>query len=81
MTVDYRGGSKHGYKSFDRMLGIVIPYLLMNLMSCHEFLKKMNYVVILKFPKSMLEYYFQEGFAILECNVNNLSKLLNEVNK
>ena len=27
----------------------------------------------------MLEYYFSKVFAILECNVNNLSKLLNEV--
>ena len=27
----------------------------------------------------MLEYYFSKVYAILECNVNNLSKLSNEV--
>ena len=31
------GGSKHGEKSFDTILGIGIPYLLMNLMSCRGF--------------------------------------------
>ena len=51
----------------------------MNLMSCHGFLKNIHSVVILKFPKRMLEYYFSKVFAILECNVNNLSKLSNEV--
>ena len=71
--------SKHGYKGFDRILGIGVPYLLMNLMSCHGFLKNINYVVILKFSKRMLEYYFSKGFNILKCNVNNLAKLPNEV--
>ena len=52
----------------------------MNLKSCRGSLKKINYVVILKFPKSMLEYYLSKGFNILECNVNNLEKPLNEVN-
>ena len=27
----------------------------------------------------MLEYYFSKGFGILECNFNNLAKLLNQV--
>ena len=51
----------------------------MNLMSCHGFLKNINYVVILKFPKRMLEYYLSKGFTILECNDNNLAKLTNDV--
>ena len=51
----------------------------MNLMSCHGFLKDINYVVILKCPKRMLEYYFLKGFSVLERNDNNLAKLLNEV--
>ena len=71
------GGSKHRDKCFDRILGIGIPDLFMNLMSCHCFFKNINYVVILKCPKNMLEYYFSKGFAILEYNVNNLVKLLN----
>ena len=49
------GGSKHGETNFDKILGIGIPYLLMNLMSCHGFLNNMNYIFILKCPKSMLE--------------------------
>ena len=51
-------GSKHGEKRFDRILGIRILDLLMNLMSC---------------------IYISKWFNILECNVNNLAKLTNEV--
>ena len=77
--MGFRRGSKHGDKSFDRILGIGILYLLMNLMSFHGFLKNMNYVVILKCPKRVLEYYFSKGFTILECNDNNLAKILNDI--
>ena len=55
ITVGCGGGSKYGDKNnFNRILGIGIPDLLMNLMSCHEFLKNINYVVVLKCPKRML---------------------------
>ena len=54
MPVGSRGYSKDGDKSFDKILGIVIPDLLMNLISCRGFLKKINYVVILKYLKRML---------------------------
>ena len=77
IPVDYRGGSKHGDKSFDRIFGIEIPYLLRNLMYCHGFLKNINSVVILKFPKRMLEYSLLKVFTILECNANNLTRLPN----
>ena len=49
------GSSKYGDKRFDRILGIGIPYLLMNLISCRGFLNNINYAVILNFPKGMLE--------------------------
>ena len=71
IPVSSGGGSKNGDKDFDKILGIGIPYLLMNSMSCHGFLKNIKYVVILKCPKRMLEYYFSKGFTILECNVNS----------
>ena len=74
-----RGGSKNGGKSFDRILGIGLPYLLMNLMSCHVLLKTINSFVVLKCLKRMLEYYFSKGLAILECNVNHLAKFPNDV--
>ena len=79
ISVGYGGGSKNGDNSFDIILGIGIADVLMNLMSCHGFLKNINYVVILKQPKIILEYYFSKGFTILECNDNNLEKLPNDV--
>ena len=79
IPVGSGGGSKHGDRSFDQIFGIGITDLLMNLRSYHGFLKNINSVVVLKFPKRMLEYYFSKGFTILECNVNNLEKLPNEV--
>ena len=48
------GGCKHGDKSFDKILGIGIPYLLMNLISCGGFLRNINSIVILKCPKRIL---------------------------
>ena len=72
-------GSIHGEKSFNKILGIGIPDLLMKLLSCHGFVKNINFVVKLLCPKRMLEYYFSKRFGILECNFNNLKKLPNEV--
>ena len=76
--MGYGGGSKHRENRFDIILGIGIPYLLMKLMFCHGFLKNINYVVILKCPKRMLEYYFSKGFTIFECNDNNVENFPNE---
>ena len=38
-----------------------------------------NHVVVLKWPKRMLEYYFSKEFTLFDCNTNNLKKLTNEV--
>ena len=70
---------KHGNKIYDKILGIGIPDLLMNLMSCHGFLKNKNTFVVLKCPKSMLEYYFPKGFTRFEWNTINLEKLPNKI--
>ena len=51
----------------------------MNLMSCNEFLKKKDSVVILKFPKRMFEDYFSKGFTSFDCTKINLAKLPSEV--
>ena len=53
-------------------LVLEIQTFLINLMSCRDFLENLTFVVILKCPKRMLEYYFSKGFTILECNDNNL---------
>ena len=79
LPVGSGGGFKYGNKSYNKILGIGIPDLLMNLMSCHGFLRNKNSIVILKCSKKMLEYYFSKVFTILECNNNNLEKLSNEV--
>ena len=73
------GGFKRGHKSYDRILGIGITDLLMNLMSCHGFLKNKTSVIILKFPKSILEKYFSKRFTFFECDTHNFSELPNGV--
>ena len=73
------GGYKHEEKSYDKILGIGIPDLLINLMSCHGFLKNKYSVVILKFPNRMFGYYFSKGFIRFDFNKRNLEKLPSEV--
>ena len=68
---------KHSVKDFNEFLGIGIAYLLMNLLSCHTFTNNIKSIVILKFCKRMLEYYFSKGYGILERNSNNLKKIPN----
>ena len=69
ITLGSIGGSKYVDKRFNIILVIEIPDLFINLMSYRGFLKNINAVVILKFPKWMLEYYSQKdllfGNAIL----------------
>ena len=65
-------------KLFDKLLGKVIPDLLMNLLSCNAFTKNINYTVIYKCPSRMLEYYFPKGFVVLEQNPNDLKIISNE---
>ena len=79
LPVGTGGGFKHRNKSYDKILGIGIPDVLMNLISCHVFMKNNDSVVKLKCPKRMLEKYFFKGFNLCECNNNNLEKLPNEV--
>ena len=60
-------------------MGIGIPDLLMDLISCHVFLNNKDTVVILKFPKRMFEHYFSKGFTYFDCTKINLEKLPSEV--
>ena len=60
-------------------MGIGVPDLFMNLMSCHDFLRNKDSVVILKFPKRIFEYYLSKGFIHFDCNKSNLEKLPSEV--
>ena len=66
---DLRLGVTGRYKRFDtdydNVLGIGIPDLLFNLLSCHGFSKNNESVVILKFPHRMSQYKFNKGFVFL----------------
>ena len=62
------GSNRHNGIDYNNLLGIGIPDILLNLLSCHGFLKNNDSVVILKFPIRMSEYYFNKGLVILECD-------------
>ena len=49
---------KYQGNSFNKLLGIVIPYLLMNLFSCRGFMKNINSTVVLLCPSRILEYIY-----------------------
>ena len=52
--------------SFNILLGIGIPELLLNLVSCHGFMKKPNSTVILNFRSCLVNNYLAKGFYIIE---------------
>ena len=79
LCIGSGGRLKHVNKNYDKILGIGISDLLMNLMSCHCFLNNKDSVVILKFPKRMFEYYFSKGFIHFYWNNINLEKIQSEV--
>ena len=68
LKIGCTGSSKHNGLDYKNLLGIGIPYLLLNFLSCHGFLKNNDSVVILKFPNRMSEYYFNKGSVELECD-------------
>ena len=65
--------------SFNILLGIGIPELLLNLVSCHGFMKKPNSTVILNFQTRLINNYLSKGFSIIEHNKNQLSLIPNDV--
>ena len=69
---------KYFDKSFNKLLGIGIPDLLMNLLLCHGSMKNTNSTVISLCTSRMLEYYFSKRLVMLELNSNNLMRIANE---
>ena len=59
----------------NNLFGIGIPDLLLNILSCHGYLKNDDSVVILKCPNRMSEYYFNKVFVELICDEDHLKKL------
>ena len=64
-------------KSFNILLGIGIPELLMNLVYFHGFMKRRNSTVILNCQSHLMNNYLSKRFYIIEKNSNQLSMLPN----
>ena len=67
--------SKHYGMDYNNLFGIGITDILLNVLSCHGFLKNDDSIVILKFPNRMSEYYFNKGLIELTCDEDHLKKL------
>ena len=76
---DISSNSTFKYTSFNLLLGIGIPELLLNLLYCHRFTKKPNSTVILNFRSRLINNYLSKGFSIIEHNTKQLSLIPNHV--
>ena len=65
--------------SFNILLGIVIPGMLLNLVSCHGFMKKPNSNVILNFQNRLINNYLSKRLSIIEQNTRQFIFLPNDV--
>ena len=54
--------TKHENKDYDKLFGIGIPDIFVNMLSCQVFLNSNESIVILKCPNRMSEYYFNKRF-------------------
>ena len=79
LCLGVAGSYKHLGRKYDNVLGLGIPDLLLNLLSCQGFSKKNESIVIPRFPNGMFEYYFNKGFIIFNCDENNLKRFPSEV--
>ena len=68
-----------GKTSYNELLGIGISEVLLNLISCHVFMKKTKETVILLCHYCLVNYNLSKRFVILEHNFNHLSGVPNEV--
>ena len=74
--------------SFNILLGIGVPELLLNLVSCHGFMKKPNSTVILNFQYHLVKTYLEKVFYVIESDSkqkfmlpNNLELRANVIDK
>ena len=66
--------NKHEYQDYKNLFGIGIPDIFMNMLSCQGFINNNDYIVILKFPNRMSQYYFNKGFTQFKCDEEHLKK-------
>ena len=62
------GSSKNNGMDYNNLFGIGIPDLLLNMLSCHGILNNNDYVIILKCPNRIFDYYFNKSVIALECD-------------
>ena len=67
--------TKHEDIDYDNLFGIGIPDILLNMLSCQEFLNKNESIVILKCLNRMSKYDFNKGFIQLTCDEDHLKTL------
>ena len=67
--------NKHDDQDYNNLFGIGIPDIFMNMVSCHGFINNNDYIVILKCPNQMSQYYFNKGFTEIECDKDHLKKI------
>ena len=65
--------------SFNILLGIGIPELLLKLAYCHGFTKKPNSTVISNFRSRLVNNYLAKGFYIIENYTKQKNMLPNDV--
>ena len=65
--------------SFNILIGIDIPELLLNLVYYHGFIEKQNEVFILNFRYRLINKYSAKGFFIIEKEYKQLNILPNDV--
>ena len=64
--------------SFNLSLGIGIPELLLNLLSCHGSMDKPNEIIILNFRYCLVNNYLAKGFSIIKKDSKQLSIILKQ---
>ena len=64
--------------SFNLLLGIGIPELLLNLVSCNGFTKKPNSTVILNCQSRLIHNYLAKGFYMIEKGSKQLTLIPND---
>ena len=66
-------------RSFNLLLGIGIPELLLNLVSCHGFTKKSNSTVTLNCQSRLIKNYLSKGFFVIKQGSKQLSLIPNDL--
>ena len=67
--------TRHENRDYDKIFGIGIPDIFMNMLSCQGFLNNNESIVILKCPNRMSHYYFNKRFIQLTCDEDHLKTL------